>query len=485
MTSKGDVSNRKTTSKNPEQSKKLEYLWELNQLEKQICAIEREKGTHLYAKRSDFRKDYSSLEEYEMKMLSERKNEKTRLQQTLARLRNQVDKFQSELQNVKPTPQFVEKLKELMESVEVSLNEFKEQQRKVYEQLMKEEHTTSQEVSELDKHFDMWAQLPPVSIPDDKPTKKSAAQVTNKKSILADMPEEVAAFERFLQQMGGHRGGWDEYDHGTFMRLRNKHKGKPTFLDEAASSLPGKSITDVKDHEAWYQEYTALMEKKKEAIQKWRLVKDAKKDELLEQADQHDQDEAAVREKREAARAKKIEEERQERLARLSAWKVQKELEKAQAEEKKLREEQKQWRKMEQERQRQMEVRAKVEEMREKRRKEEDRLALESQERLELELEEKRQMSKNEMLRFRERDRRKQEEQLLKEKEKEAEERQRIKKLERLKGQVEVKIKRDPNRLYKLTKGLEERKKAEKSPANGPSLYIPHRAVPSWRAGVS
>lgn len=64
-----------------------------------------------------------------------------------------------------------------------------------YEQLMKEEHTTSQEVSELDKHFDMWAQLPPVSIPDDKPTKKSASQLTNKKSILADMPEEVAAFE--------------------------------------------------------------------------------------------------------------------------------------------------------------------------------------------------------------------------------------------------------------------------------------------------
>lgn len=49
----------------------LTYLWSAFR----ICAIEREKGTHLYGKRNDFRKDYCTMEEQEMKMVSDRKTE--------------------------------------------------------------------------------------------------------------------------------------------------------------------------------------------------------------------------------------------------------------------------------------------------------------------------------------------------------------------------------------------------------------------------
>ena len=31
-------------------------------------------------------------------------------------------------------------------------------------------------------------------------------------------------FQKFLQQTGGHRGGWDEYDQGTFLKFRNRYK---------------------------------------------------------------------------------------------------------------------------------------------------------------------------------------------------------------------------------------------------------------------
>ena len=40
-----------------------------------ITNLDREKGTHLYNKRSDFRKEFCVLEEHELKLLSERKQE--------------------------------------------------------------------------------------------------------------------------------------------------------------------------------------------------------------------------------------------------------------------------------------------------------------------------------------------------------------------------------------------------------------------------
>ena len=52
-------------------------------------------------------------------------------------------------------------------------------------------------------------------------------------------------------------------------------------------------------------------------------------------------------------------------------------------------------------------------------------------------------------------------------------------------AQVEVKVSRDPSRLFKLTAGLEERKKAGPgSGMTGAAPSMPKRAVPSWRQGV-
>lgn len=55
-----------------------------------------------------------------------------RLKQQLGKIRSNVSKFQRDLQDVKPSPEFVEKLKEIMEEIENSMMIFKEQQRKVY-----------------------------------------------------------------------------------------------------------------------------------------------------------------------------------------------------------------------------------------------------------------------------------------------------------------------------------------------------------------
>lgn len=80
------------------------------------------------------------------------------------------------------------------------------------------------------------------------------------------LPEEVVDFEKFLQQTGGRQGGWDDCDHQNFVKVRNKHKGKPTFMGEVLENLPGRTQDEVQQHEKWYQKFLALEERKKEVI---------------------------------------------------------------------------------------------------------------------------------------------------------------------------------------------------------------------------
>ena len=63
-----------------------------------------------------------------------------------------------------------------------------------------------------------------------------------------------------------------------FLMLVFCFQGKSTFLDEAATSIPGRNIVDVRQHENWYREYMSMLDKKKDAIQKWKIVKEVKTD---------------------------------------------------------------------------------------------------------------------------------------------------------------------------------------------------------------
>ena len=48
-----------------------------------------------------------------------------------------------------------------------------------------------------------------------------------------------------------------------------------------------------------------------------------------------------------------------------------------------------------------------------------------------------------------------------------------------------MKVERDPDRLYQLTEGWKERKKAGVEPEEDRTcLTMPRRAIPSWRQGT-
>ncbi|KAG9487923.1 hypothetical protein GDO78_007625 [Eleutherodactylus coqui] len=174
-------------------------------------------------------------------------------------MHNNVKRLQLQLKDVKPTPEFVEKLREMMEEIDNAISAFKEEQRIIYEELMKEEKTTVIELSALEKKIESSFNAVP-----EKSFKVLSGKAQLDALACSQLPEEVVAFEKFLQQTGGRLGEWDDFDHQSFLKVWTKHKGKPSYLEEALAYLPSRTSEDVEQHEMWYKEFLYLEEKKKE-----------------------------------------------------------------------------------------------------------------------------------------------------------------------------------------------------------------------------
>nr|XP_034326270.1 coiled-coil domain-containing protein 112-like isoform X4 [Crassostrea gigas] len=425
-----------------EKSKKGEILRELRKLSVQVVALEREKTTHLYSKRSEFRHDFSVLEELDSKLTGDIKSEQVKVKQQLEKISHMVKRFHKELKDVKPTPEFVEKLKVIMEEIEGTITSFKENQRKQYEELIRDERMTYQEIQAMERKFDAWSQL--AEKPDNK-SKTPAAPLASARDITKDLPPQVAAFEKFLEETGGIRGGWDEYDHGTFLKFRNRYKGKIIFIKHALVAIPTKTEEEIRDHEDWYQTYLSMNEKKKESIKKWREKKEGEKEEVLSKVESELAEDQQKEEQKQQRLKEQIQEEKRQRFSQLNAWKVQKELERAQAEEKKLREALDKAQKEEDRKKEKAELKQKVENYKKER--EEEEKFLEDQKKVweEEEKERHRQNSAREIHRFRDR--------------------------------VDIEVDRDPSRLLKPTAGWTSRLKDKGPSGSGPVIQMPHRYI--------
>ena len=70
---------------------------------------------------------------------------------------------------------------------------------------------------------------------------------------------------------GGHSGGWDDYDHQIFLKVKSHYRSEQEGLIEALlRELPARSREDVEGHEQWHRKYLHLLEEKKAAIAEWR-----------------------------------------------------------------------------------------------------------------------------------------------------------------------------------------------------------------------
>ncbi|KFU97681.1 Coiled-coil domain-containing protein 112, partial [Pterocles gutturalis] len=304
-----------------EQAKKVEFIRTAGKLKTQVANIEKDKNGHLYNRKSDFRVEYSILEELECGMAVSGKTEKAKILQQLSKIQNHVKRLQQQLKNVKPTPEFVDKLKEMMEEIENAINAFKEEQRQIYEQLLKEEKTVINELSLFERKVELWVLGSKTT---EKVLKLPSARVSVDKTLENHLPEEVVEFERFLQRTGGQQGGWDDYDHQHFLKVWTKHKGRLSYMDEVLEYLCGRTKEDIEQHEKWYQEFLILHKRKKESIKKWKKKQQQEKEGNLKEKEKSEKMLKEEWLQCEETQKQKAEEEGKRQQAAIEAWKKQK-----------------------------------------------------------------------------------------------------------------------------------------------------------------
>ncbi|NWR74823.1 CC112 protein, partial [Centropus unirufus] len=300
-----------------EQAKKIEFIRTVEKLKTQLANAEKDKNGYLYSRKSDFRVEYNVLEELEKTMTISRNTEKAKILEQLSKIQNNVKKLQRQLKDVKPTPEFVDKLKEMMEEIENAINAFKEQQRQTYEQLLKEEKTVISELGAFERKVEL-------RVLGSSTAEKGLKSPSVDKTLQNNLPEEVVEFERFLQRTGGRQGGWDDYEHQTFLKVRAKHKGRLSYMDEALEYLCGLTREDIEQHDKWYQEFLILHERKKESIKKWKEKQQQEKERNLKEKEKLEKMLKEEWLQREEVHKQKAEEERKRQRVAIEAWKKQK-----------------------------------------------------------------------------------------------------------------------------------------------------------------
>ncbi|XP_059193015.1 coiled-coil domain-containing protein 112 [Centropristis striata] len=460
-----------------DRQKAAQFLKETEKNRRQIEKLEKEKTLSVQCRKNGWTDVHGELEEYERVLEEERNSEKLSLQKQLVKIHNGVRKFQRQLIDVKPTPELIERLKDIMSEVEISINALKEEQQLCFEELLKEDRTCRQEITAYEKKIENWS----LAV---KPDPKLHTVPTVKaKHPDRNLPAEVRALEAFLLKTGGPCGGWDQYDHQAFLKVWIKHNGRSAYRKEAKLYLPGKTLEEIEQHEDWHQELIYLQDRKREAIQRWKASKHQERQTRIRS--QEEAEEAGRREAKNQANQHRTEEEKREMARRMEEWREEKRRKEEQEEEQRLAEEIQKRKRTKEERRRQLEVKLTIEEQLRLRREEEAEQERRRREEEQKELEERRREAAKGIKRFNERDLHKVETKVQEKHQREKEEEERQRRITaKLKEKVDCHVSRDPSRLTRPTKGWEERMKHIGPSGGGPVLQMFHRAVPSWRQGL-
>uniref|UniRef100_A0A0X3PUU3 Coiled-coil domain-containing protein 112 n=2 Tax=Schistocephalus solidus TaxID=70667 RepID=A0A0X3PUU3_SCHSO len=197
----------------------------------------------------------------------------------------------------------VNKVKQLIEECEQALSKFRYELKKSTQSLIHDEVALWQECSVFEDKVKGWKQGPDSAKP-----KNSNSDAGIAVTLDLNLPSQVCTYQHFLASTGGRTGGWTEFDHSTFLRIRRrilrshpaagfrKHSDRTghggnvdallagdtaeSFFDEVAAVLPSKTPEMVKEHEHWWISFQKFEADNKAAVEYWKAQKNSEKVEV-------------------------------------------------------------------------------------------------------------------------------------------------------------------------------------------------------------
>ena len=424
----------------------------------------------LYITRKDDHSNFKvgfedDMSRYERELASEH----SKFQTDLSKTNNSIQIFRKELTSSRPD--LLQHVKQIMESIESQIKAIKSYQKSVYDSLITTETALSAELSIFDKELYKYEK----NIPRGSVSYKAVKGKSQSKRQDGLHPA-VVEFDQYVATHGP-ANKWGEFEQQLFLSLFVSHLEDDAMVEKMSQVLPFKSAEQITSQIAWYRRYLKLETAKRDALREWRENK--RKPGGTKPTPPLNMTLDKIGEKKREL----FEKERQERLAHLSAYKVQKELARVQAEEERLRKELSVNEKEERRRDLAARQREKVQAFKEKKQKEEEERR--AREREEVKHQKSlRTVSSSDLLRLHQSNMKLVEKKQQREQEKIVAEFEQRERLERLKPRIEAKS--DPGRLLQKTKGQINREKDRSSTVNPTvgSRGMPSRAVPSWRAGL-
>ncbi|GAB0087866.1 coiled-coil domain-containing protein 112 [Sergentomyia squamirostris] len=163
------------------------------------------------------------------------------------------------------------------------LKQYRERILQIEENLVRIQNSNKLNLGKLKfENMDIVATIPPTTdlLRDDCrkhqtiPNRVSQMRSGTLKPIDEEIYRDVKKFDEFLEEFGGHTGGWGEEQHVIFVRNKNKYQDNMRRITENILELvPGVTAEEVEEHGKWYEEYLRLKGNRKKSLEEWRKSK--------------------------------------------------------------------------------------------------------------------------------------------------------------------------------------------------------------------
>ena len=451
---------------------KFEFFDTLHALKKQESNIKSDIDIFLNKKENinmTYKKD---LQDCCLSYCEELCAEQCKFSESLKKTTSSIHSLRIEI--TKPSQDVVNKLRGIMTKIEAQINDVKKYQKSVYDSLVVTESSLTSALSNFTSQLSKYDSAPSTFI-----FSSTSSKVKGSNLDSNNLHPAVVEFTKYEADFGK-MGGWGDFEHQQFTKNFNKSKTDEELLEVLRLAAPLKCDNDILHHITWYRKFRKLESAKRQALLEWKEQKQNKN-----KAQMSNVNEKNLLNDIEKKKKVLIDKDREERLAQLNAYKVQKELEKVMREEEMLKEKML----LAERENRQKEYQKKQKEKILKYKQQKDAmLDLEKANKLEEERTSRklRKVTQDDIMRLHEKNMKTLEQKQNSKHDKIVEEFMRQQKLEKLKGSVQVNVKRDPNRLLRKTKGQINRERdctSNVNPIVG-SRLMPHRAMPAWRKGL-